>query len=141
MLLDHSLTCRARDVFLASYNDSRVIFSLTLPTACVQDDWVVCRVFNKDLAVAKNAPQMAPAVDGATDDPLAFLDVDGFINYDELLNNPVLLDNFDLPMLMDSPFGADDFAARASSSTSSAALALEPDMEHRTINAEPPMPQ
>ncbi|KAI4971463.1 hypothetical protein ZWY2020_002377 [Hordeum vulgare] len=84
---------------------------------------------------------MAPAADGAMDEPLAFLDVDGFVNYDELLNNAVLLDNSDLSMLMDSPSGADDFTARASSSTSSAALPLEPDTEHRTIKAEPPMPQ
>ncbi|KAI5013497.1 hypothetical protein ZWY2020_034609 [Hordeum vulgare] len=106
------------------------------------DDWAVCRVFNKDLAAAKNTPhQMAPSVDGAMDEPLAFLDVDGFANYDELLNNAVLLDNSDLSMLMDSRSGADDFTARASSSTSSDALPLEPDTEHRTIKAEPPMPQ
>ncbi|KAI4979581.1 hypothetical protein ZWY2020_016334 [Hordeum vulgare] len=115
--------------------------ALTLPIACVQDDWAVCRVFNKDLAAAKNAPHMAPATDGAMDDPLAFLNVDGFVNYDELINNAVLLDNSDLSMLMDSPSGADDFAARASSSTSSAALPLEPDTKHRTIKAEPPMTQ
>ncbi|XP_044969896.1 uncharacterized protein LOC123430033 [Hordeum vulgare subsp. vulgare] len=84
---------------------------------------------------------MAPSVDGAMDEPLAFLDVDGFANYDELLNNAVLLDNSDLSMLMDSRSGADDFTARASSSTSSDALPLEPDTEHRTIKAEPPMPQ
>ncbi|XP_044947456.1 uncharacterized protein LOC123396642 [Hordeum vulgare subsp. vulgare] len=51
----------------------------------------------------------------------------------------VLLDNSDLPMLMDSPSGADDFAARASRSTSSAARPLEPDTEHRTIKIEPPV--
>ncbi|KAI5009024.1 hypothetical protein ZWY2020_010072 [Hordeum vulgare] len=110
------------------------------PTA--KDDWAVCRVFNKDLAAAaKNAPRMAPAADGAMEDPLAFLDVDGLFNYDELLNNAGLLDDADLPMLMDSPSGADDFAARASSSTSSAALPLDPDTEHLTIKTEPPVPQ
>ncbi|KAI4997076.1 hypothetical protein ZWY2020_052418 [Hordeum vulgare] len=52
----------------------------------------------------------------------------------------VLLDNSDLSMLMNSPSGADDFVARASRSTSSAALPLETDMEHRTIKTEPPGP-
>ncbi|XP_048560435.1 NAC domain-containing protein 92-like [Triticum urartu] len=98
-----------------------------------KDDWAVCRVFNKDSA-AKNAPQMAPAAGGAMEDPLAFLD-------DLLIDtNLNLFDDADLPMLMDSPSGADDFAG-ASSSTSSAALPLEPDAEHLTIKMEPPPPQ
>nr|CAA09372.1 GRAB2 protein [Triticum sp.] len=84
-----------------------------------KDDWAVCRVFNKDLA-ARNAPQMAPAADGGMEDPLAFLD--------DLLIDTDLFDDADLPMLMDSPSGADDFAG-ASSSTCSAALPLEPDAE------------
>nr|BAJ95701.1 predicted protein [Hordeum vulgare subsp. vulgare]BAJ95852.1 predicted protein [Hordeum vulgare subsp. vulgare]BAJ98301.1 predicted protein [Hordeum vulgare subsp. vulgare] len=92
-----------------------------------KNDWAVCRVFDKDLA-AKNAPQVPPpaAAAGAMEDPYAFLD--------DFLNNP------DLPMLMDSPSGADDFAA-ASSSTSSAALPLEPDTEQLTIKTEPPVTQ
>nr|BAJ97728.1 predicted protein [Hordeum vulgare subsp. vulgare] len=111
------------------------------PTA--KDDWAVCRVFNKDMAAAKNAPaQMAPVANGAMEDPLAFLDVDGFVNYDELLNNAGLLDDADLPMLMDSPSasGADDFAG-ASSSTTSTALPFDLDTEHLTIKTEPPVPQ
>ncbi|XBI88999.1 hypothetical protein VPH35_026887 [Triticum aestivum] len=97
-----------------------------------KDDWAVCRLFNKDLAV--NAPQMAPAADGGTEekDPFAFLD--------ELLNSDDLLNNADPPMLMDSLSGAIDFAG-ASSSTSSAALPIELDMEHLTSKTEPPAPQ
>ncbi|VAH42052.1 unnamed protein product [Triticum turgidum subsp. durum] len=71
-----------------------------------KDDWAVCRVFNKDLA-ARNAPQMAPAADGGMEDPLAFLD--------DLLIDTDLFDDADLPMLMDSPSGADDFAGASSS--------------------------
>ncbi|KAE8782196.1 GRAB2 protein [Hordeum vulgare] len=129
--------------FLLLIRDSRVVFPLTLPVACVQDDWAVCRVFNKDMAAAKNAPaQMAPVANGAMEDPLAFLDVDGFVNYDELLNNAGLLDDADLPMLMDSPSasGADDFTG-ASSSTTSTALPFDLDTEHLTIKTEPPVPQ
>uniref|UniRef100_A0A453AN33 NAC domain-containing protein n=1 Tax=Aegilops tauschii subsp. strangulata TaxID=200361 RepID=A0A453AN33_AEGTS len=116
---------------------------LNLPVACVQDDWAVCRVINKDLA-ARNALQMAPAAGGGMEDPLAFLDDvlnnDDLLNNAELLDNAGLLDNADLPMLMDSPSGADDFAG-ASSSSSSAALPLEPDTVHLTIKTEPPPPQ
>ncbi|KAM3392233.1 hypothetical protein ACQJBY_013391 [Aegilops geniculata] len=106
---------------------------LNLPVACVQDDWAVCRVINKDLA-ARNALQMAPAAGGGMEDPLAFLD--DLLNNADLLDNAGLLDNADLPMLMDSPSGADDFAG-ASTSTSSAALPLEPDTEHLTAKTEP----
>ena len=102
--------------------------------ARVQNDWAVCRVFDKDLAAKNAPPQTAPAAVGVMEDPYAFLDVDDF------LNNPDLLNNADLPMLMDSPSGADDFAG-ASSSTSSAAVPLEPDMEHLSIKTEPPVPQ
>jgi hypothetical protein len=102
---------------------------LNLPVACPQDDWAVCRVFNKDLA-ARNAPQMTPAADGGMEDPLAFLG--------DLLIDTDLLDDADLPMLMDSPSGADDFAG-ASSATSSAALPLEEDRDHLTIKMEPPL--
>ncbi|KAF7006670.1 hypothetical protein CFC21_021695 [Triticum aestivum] len=108
-----------------------------------KDDWAVCRVINKDLA-ARNAPQMAPVADGGMDDPLAFLDDllnnDDLINNADLLDNAGLLDNTDLPMLMDSQSCADDFAG-ASSSSSSAALPLEPDTEHLTIKTEPPHQQ
>ncbi|KAI4967544.1 hypothetical protein ZWY2020_025227, partial [Hordeum vulgare] len=92
-----------------------------------KNDWAVCRVFDKDLA-AKNAPQVPPppAAAGAMEDPYAFLD--------DFLNNP------DLPMLMDSPSGADDFAG-ASSSTTSTALPFDLDTEHLTIKTEPPVPQ
>ncbi|XP_048560433.1 NAC domain-containing protein 92-like [Triticum urartu] len=95
-----------------------------------KDDWAVCRVFNKDSAAKNAPPQMAPAADGAMEDPLAFLD--------DLLIDTDLFDDADLPMLMDSPSGADDFAG-ASSSTSSAALPLEPDAEHLTIKTELPV--
>uniref|UniRef100_A0A453AN46 NAC domain-containing protein n=1 Tax=Aegilops tauschii subsp. strangulata TaxID=200361 RepID=A0A453AN46_AEGTS len=104
-----------------------------------KDDWAVCRVINKDLA-ARNALQMAPAAGGGMEDPLAFLhdllNNDDLLNNADLLDNAGLLDNADLPMLMDSPSGADDFAG-ASSSTSSAALPLEPDTEHLTVKTEP----
>ncbi|KAF6999310.1 hypothetical protein CFC21_015359, partial [Triticum aestivum] len=93
-----------------------------------RNDWAVCRVFDKDLAAKNAPPQTASAAVGVMEDPYAFLDVDDFFN------NP------DLPMLMDSPSGADDFAG-ASSSTSSAAVPLEPDMEHLSIKTEPPVPQ
>ncbi|KAF7013989.1 hypothetical protein CFC21_028025 [Triticum aestivum] len=99
-----------------------------------KNDWAVCRVFDKDLAAKNAPPQTAPAAVGVMEDPYAFLDVDDF------LNNPDLLNNADLPMLMDSPSGADDFAG-ASSSTSSAAVPFEPDMEHLSIKTEPPVPQ
>ncbi|KAI5009023.1 hypothetical protein ZWY2020_010071 [Hordeum vulgare] len=68
-----------------------------------KDDWAVCRLFNKDSA-ANNAPQMAPAADGGMEeeDPFAFLD--------EIFNSDDLLNNADLPILMDSPSGAVDFA-------------------------------
>ncbi|XP_048560434.1 NAC domain-containing protein 46-like [Triticum urartu] len=104
-----------------------------------KDDWAVCRLFNKELA-AQNAPQMAPAADAdmEEEDPFAFLDE--LLNSDDLLNNAGLLGNADPPMLMDYPSGAIDFAG-ASSSTSSAALPVELDMEHRTRKTEPPAPQ
>jgi len=59
----------------------------------VQGEWAVCKVFNKDLAA--KAGQMAPlhAVGGGMErsDSLAFLD-------------DLVLDNADLPPLIDSPY-------------------------------------
>ncbi|CAM0907615.1 unnamed protein product [Alopecurus aequalis] len=95
---------------------------------CVQDEWAVCRVFNKDLA-AKNAPQAAPGAGGMErSDSLAFLED--------------LLDSVELPPLMDSPFDAtDDDFTRASTSTSGAAVPQEPDMGYMVKREQPAQPQ
>jgi hypothetical protein len=100
-------------------------------TCCVQNEWAVCRVFNKDL-LAKNAPQAAPAAGGLEiSDPLAFAD-----DYDFLLDITA-----GLPPLMDSPFGGDDDFTGASSSTSGTALLPEQqDMGYYQVKTEQPAP-
>ena len=56
----------------------------------MRDDWVVCRLFNKDL-VAKNAPKMAVSSAGGMEEEDPFTFLDELLNSDELLSNANLL--------------------------------------------------
>ena len=56
----------------------------------MHDNWVACRLFNKDL-VAKNAPYMAVLSTGGMEEEDPFTFLDELLNSDELLSHADLL--------------------------------------------------
>lgn len=100
-------------------------------TCCVQDEWAVCRVFNKDLAAKPAHHQITPATPlPADDDGMTIKRTDSlsFIVDD-------LLDIANLPPLTDDHI---DFKG---ASTSGGAMAAAGVSYQQVIKTEQPMPQ